>query len=308
MEVDHIVLREDVAVGQRVARFRVLGQFGQRWLELAQGTTIGHQRVLRFPGRMISRVWVVIDESRAEPALSGLELYDAPPEVTLLTHERSFVGTLGLTLDCDHSSARIHYTLDGSDPTPASALYSGRLQLDRTCTLRAHAFSGERSGLFEARADFRCWREDEFLPAIQFIRRPDPGLVRTRYAGARENLVDLAQATPANVENVSGFDVSGAGEKVAFAFRGNLEVPADGLWTFATKSDDGSRLFVDGKLLVDNDGLHGMQEQRGEVGLRAGWHALALEWFNAGGESGLEIQWSGPGVARQPIPSERLGR
>ncbi len=109
------------------------------------------------------------------------------------------------------------------------------------------------------------------------------------------------------MENVNGFDVSGAGENVAFAFRGNVELPSDGVWTFATVSDDGSRLWIDGKLLVDNDGLHGMQEKSGAIGLKAGWHALEVQWFNGSGAGGLEVRWSGPGTERQPIPSERLG-
>jgi hypothetical protein len=106
---------------------------------------------------------------------------------------------------------------------------------------------------------------------------------------------------------VSGFDVSDAGENVACAFRGNLDVPADGLWTLATKSDDGSRLYLDGQLVVDNDGLHGLQEQSGTIGLKAGWHALELQWFNADGGGGLEVTWSGPDTGTQPIPAG-LGR
>jgi hypothetical protein len=146
------------------------------------------------------------------------------------------------------------------------------------------------------------------LPALQFIRRPDSGLTRTRYEGARSSLADLHESTAAAFDNVAGFDVSGAGENVAFAFRGNLEVPADGVWTFFLSSDDGSRLLVDGRLVVDNDGAHGMQEKGGAIGLRAGWHALELQWFNGAGGAGLEVGWSGAGLARQPIPDERLGR
>ena len=304
VEIDHVVLGEDVALGQRVEKFSVRAD-GR---ELVLGTTIGRKRVLRFPRTRVRDVELVIEKSRAEPLITGFELYDSPPEVTIATAERSFVGALDIVLACDHESAQIRYTLDGSEPTRASAVVAGKLHLDKSCTLRARAFQGERAGVFEARADFRCWRPDELLPAIQFIRRPDQGLVRTRFDGARENLTGLSESTPAGLDDVASFDISGAGEKVAYEFRGNLEIPADGVWSFSTSSDDGSRLFVDGRLVVDNDGMHGMKEKSGEIGLRAGWHALRVEWFNAGGGAGLEVRWSGPEVVRQAIPNERLGR
>jgi len=308
VEADHLVLREDLRLGQRVARFHAEGFVDGAWREFLQGTTIGHKRVLRFPMGRLSRLRVVVDDARAEPQLAGIELYLAPPYTHLATRERSFVGSLEVELASDHTRSEIFYTLDGSEPTRASALTTGKLRLDRSCTLRARAFDGDRPAIFEARADFRCWREDELLPGIQFIRRPDPGLARTRYTGARTSLADLAQAADAGVENVAGFETGGAGENVAFAFRGYVEVPAGGVWSFSTKSDDGSRLLVDGRAVVENDGLHGMQERTGEIGLRAGWHKLAVEWFNASGGSGLEVSWSGPKQARAPIPSERLGR
>jgi len=308
VEADHLVLREDLLPGQRVARFHVEGFAEGAWRELLRGTTIGHKRVLRFPAGRLSRLRVVVDDARAEPQLARVELYRAPPDTQLVTRERSFVGALEIELASDHPGAELRYTLDGSEPTRASTLTAGKLRLERSCTLRARAFDGDRPALFEARADFRCWREDELLPALQFFRRPDPGLARTRYAGARSSLADLAQATAAGAEDVATFDTAGAGENVAFAFRGHIDVPADGVWSFSTKSDDGSRLLVDGRAVVENDGPHGMQERSGEIGLRKGWHKLAVEWFNAGGESGLEVRWAGPKQAWAPIPNERLGR
>lgn len=307
VEADHVRVRERVELGQRVARFHLDGLVGGAWKELARGTTLGHQRVLRFPLTRLAGLRLVVDEARAQPALSALELYCAPPDVRLETRERSFLGELELVLASDHPAAEIHCTLDGSAPTRSSPRYTQPLRIEQSCRLRARAFDGERAGLFEVGADFRAWDENELLPAIQFIHRPDPGLVCTRYAGARTTLADLAQASPAAVLNTSGFEIV-PGAELALKFEGNVHVPADGVWSFATASDDGSRLWIDGRLVVDNDGLHGLRERSGEIGLRAGWHALRVEWFNAGGDAGLTVSWSGPGIAREPIPATRLGR
>src|SRR5581483_6819876 len=46
---------------------------------------------------------------------------------------------------------------------------------------------------------------------------------------------------------------------------GRIKIPRDGKYTFFTESDDGSRLWIDGKVVVDNGGLHAMEEKSGEV-------------------------------------------
>lgn len=97
-------------------------------------------------------------------------------------------------------------------------------------------------------------------------------------------------------------------DEVALRFTGHLEAPADGEYTFWTVSDDGSQLFLGGRLVVDNAGEHGAVEKSGKVTLKAGRHPLRVTWFeNAGGEE-LAVHWSGPGFARQAIPASRLSR
>ncbi len=91
-----------------------------------------------------------------------------------------------------------------------------------------------------------------------------------------------------------------------FRFHGWLDVPAEGLWRFETESDDGSRLLVDGQLVVRNDGHHPMQRARGEVRLDAGPHAIEVTFFEGAGQQGLRVRWEGPSVAMEPIPARRL--
>ena len=59
---------------------------------------------------------------------------------------------------------------------------------------------------------------------------------------------------------------------------------------FALSSDDGSRLLIDGNIVIDNGGLHGSQEKRGSAPLSKGWHALKVEWFNKAGGATLDLR------------------
>lgn len=89
-------------------------------------------------------------------------------------------------------------------------------------------------------------------------------------------------------------------------FKSKLSVPKSGRYTFFTTSDDGSRLYIDDELIVNNDGPHGMVEKSGNVSLVSGMHSIRVNYFDSGGGDGLKVSWSGPGVKKQEIPAENL--
>ena len=93
-------------------------------------------------------------------------------------------------------------------------------------------------------------------------------------------------------------------DKFALQFSGVLNVPHDGLWTLRLASDDGSRLYVDNKLLINHDGDHGMDERSAEAELSAGPHAITVNYYNSRGGSGLRLEWEGPGVERSEIDAK----
>lgn len=87
---------------------------------------------------------------------------------------------------------------------------------------------------------------------------------------------------------------------------GVVRVPRNGKITFFTESDDGSRLFIDGKAVVKNGGVHEMREERGEVNLKAGDHAIRVEFFDNFGHAGCVVSWEAEGMAKAAIPAEAL--
>jgi len=92
----------------------------------------------------------------------------------------------------------------------------------------------------------------------------------------------------------------------ALKLAGAISIPRDGKYTFYTKSDDGSRLYIDGYLIVDNDGSHGPGEKAGPVDLKAGEHAIIVTFFQGGGGEELAASWEGPDLKKQEIPSDAL--
>ncbi|MEO6436278.1 MAG: hypothetical protein ABIP55_11045, partial [Tepidisphaeraceae bacterium] len=71
----------------------------------------------------------------------------------------------------------------------------------------------------------------------------------------------------------------------------------------------GSKLWIGGQQVVNNDGKHSAQERSGSIILDAGWHALKLGYFEASGGEQVSASFSGPGIAaKQLIPDAALQR
>ncbi|HYO30848.1 MAG TPA: PA14 domain-containing protein, partial [Thermomicrobiales bacterium] len=88
---------------------------------------------------------------------------------------------------------------------------------------------------------------------------------------------------------------------------GQVEAPVSGDYTFTTTSDDGVRLSVDGKPLVDNWTDHGPTDDSGTVTLQAGQkYDVQMEFFENGGGAMLRLAWEYPGQARQIVPANNL--
>lgn len=76
-----ILLKEEMALGQRVQSFSVELYRGDSLVFKKEYTTIGHHRLVSFPGLYSNRVLIQIKEAKAEPILNGLGIYDIPEQV-----------------------------------------------------------------------------------------------------------------------------------------------------------------------------------------------------------------------------------
>lgn len=108
------------------------------------------------------------------------------------------------------------------------------------------------------------------------------------------HVYDLAQL-PAN-----------RGDRFGFRYTGFILVPVAGEWTFATNSDDGSWLWIDGKPVVANGGSHAPMERQGSLELSAGRHEIEVRYFELSGGELLDVRWQGPGMERETIPLSAL--
>jgi hypothetical protein len=83
-----------------------------------------------------------------------------------------------------------------------------------------------------------------------------------------------------------------------------LEVPFTETYTLITTSDDGVRLWLDGRRVIDNWTDHGSTVNRAKVDLVSGQpYLLVMEWYENGGSAIAQLSWESPSIPRQTIPA-----
>jgi len=73
-----------------------------------------------------------------------------------------------------------------------------------------------------------------------------------------------------------------------------MRIFTSGNYRFGVFSDDGSKLWIDNRFTVNNDGLHGWRNREASKRLKGGWHLVRLEMFEKGGHAGILFRYKGP--------------
>ena len=100
--------------------------------------------------------------------------------------------------------------------------------------------------------------------------------------------------------NVDQAAINGANpslDNFVVRFTNTLNINSTGSYTFYTGSDDGSVLYIDGQLVVNNDGAHSFAEKSGVISLSAGAHVIQVDFFENTGQEDLSVSYLGPDTA-----------
>lgn len=239
-----------------------------------------------------------------EPAVSGNMLLPAEPDIEPDLELYAAGGGLFrgdkpiIRLTHENQKAEIYYTTDGSEPTRSSILYTKPFTAEKTMVLQARAFL-EKDSSQVINAPFRIVSEAD-----------NPGISYQYFEGGQitscPGIAGLDKISEGKTAEFSLAGLKHRPEQFAYVMESELTIHLEGEYKFYTRSDDGSRLFVNDQLVVNNDGDHGTEEKSGKVWLKNGSVRLRLEYFNAGGGHYLEVLYRGPGIVKQPLPPHLL--
>ncbi|MBA4054811.1 MAG: hypothetical protein C0490_08880 [Marivirga sp.] len=181
------------------------------------------------------------------------------------------------------------FTVDGSEPTPSSAVLTrAGVVVSSPAILKVKSFPHRKTEVHEARGDFTI---QTGMPSVVRSKKAVAGYRYSFYDGDWEILPDFKKLKP--VESgvvVKEFSLNKfkAKTNAAYQIQGNLEIPEDGYYIFATNATDGSMLYLDDQLVLEtkpkNQGIKSFG-----IPLRKGLYPFRIEILRKKGSSDIEF-------------------
>ena len=217
--------------------------------------------------------------------------------VMISPNDTSSSSKIRVSMNCSDKEASIRYTLDGSTPTENSNLYTTPFELAKSTSVQARSFKKSVNPGFVTRRVF-----DVFDSKIN-------GLNFEYFEGKWTKIPDFNALKPLRTGKVNGFllkNIKSREDNWGIRFKGFIEIPQDGKYSFSTISDDGSRLFVNNQKIIDNDGVHGPFTVQGKIELKKGRYPFMLDYFEGNLGELLRVEIDGPGIPKQFLPVSML--
>ena len=213
-----------------------------------------------------------------------------------------FIDEIMVSLKPGNMKNEMRYTIDGSDPDKNSILYCSPFKLTEQCTVKANEYSSKGyllstiKGEFIKQAPFKSKQVEKVKNGLKY-----------KYYTFNEvpifttGLKKIKPEKTGTVEKIT-FPVKELADAFGCSFTGYINIPIDGVYTFTLLSNDGSVLYIDEEMIVDNDGAHTSEKSSGQAALEKGYHVFQLDYFQAGGGKALKAFIEGPGMDYQEIP------
>lgn len=198
------------------------------------------------------------------------------------------------------------YTPPEETPSPLNLKVVAKLKTDDSLHAQSLGLVNPEDSVF-----LRCMKEDSHNPLVAdlYILAPNtlriPQLSKMKPKGQvcmphlQVSGRDFEQGFPGLTEETEWF---------ALDIKTLLHVPVSGTYTISINSDDGSKVYLNGNLLIDNDGTHSELEKGARVYMTQGYHALQVEYFQGPRTHiALELFWKRPGSNyKEYIPGENF--
>lgn len=270
-------------LGSKVSRVSVLGAGQLPFSEGDDGLVIDIAKAKMDADATVVKVELAED----------LRVFDAPTVNGFSGEEVGsvpFIGSIQVKLTPAHKDFEIRYATGGGEPTLQSTAGTVAQTFGASTLVKArHVFKGKLVGptttVMLAKLD-------------PWVALPEPAIAdrvikASQFDGDFNSVDDMkGPAVRSFTQKEFALGELGGKEHVGLEMEGWIEIDASDIVQFNLMSDDGSRLYVDGKLVVDNDGLHGPEEKSGFAPLAKGWHKVRVLWFNKTGGAELKVKWA----------------
>jgi Glycosyl hydrolases family 2, sugar binding domain/Glycosyl hydrolases family 2, TIM barrel domain/Glycosyl hydrolases family 2/Chitobiase/beta-hexosaminidase C-terminal domain/PA14 domain len=216
-----------------------------------------------------------------------------------------FTGEFPAALSSYDAAAKIHYTLDGSEPGESSQVYSAPFSVRESCVLKAYAQHEKGKS---RTISFNLVKKD--ISAATATGKFKPGLNAGIFDGQFTQLPDFSKLTAVKLTKspTVSAGITDLTKNYGLTFDGYILIPQDGVYGLFLNSDDGSKLTLDGKDVILNDGVRARAVEKGDYfALGKGYHKMHIEYFlETSRRPSLRFTYEVPGKPSAEVPAEWL--
>ena len=147
----------------------------------------------------------------------------------------------------------------------------------------------------------------EYLKASN-VKPKKNGVAYTYYEGAIKSCKEVDGLKPLKKGTMANFiiDQAPVEDHYAYDFNTLFLAPEKAVYKFRLRSDDGAKLYIDGKLVIDNDGSHSANFVVGKVALEAGYHHMYIRYFEDYMGQELKLRFQTPNIFERPVSDDML--
>jgi hexosaminidase len=236
--------------------------------------------------------------------LDILNVHYRLPDLSGFLQSNVFTDQDTLSVTSPLPNLAIRYTTNGTLPAVNSTLLNKPLIITQSQSIRLTAFKpdGTHGDVYNLQYDKQSLAEPESVTHVS------DGLICRDYKQFYKLAALIPDTKPDTTFIARTITVPQFAEAPAFGlkYRGYLDVPQDGIYSFYLTCDDGGTLKIAGREVVDNDGLHSAIEKNGQIALKKGLHSIALDFIEGGGGYTLKLKYSLNGSTPQDIPAQWL--
>jgi len=234
---------------------------------------------------------------------NNIKYYISPP--TGLEDDLFIGEKYKVEMKHDYNDVELYYTLDNTEPTKCSSKYVKPFFILNSSTIKAKAFHKKTN---RSSATITAVIKKTIMQKGKTVNDLLNGLQVKYFIGKIDSLSQFDLMEHKNIfitENIL-IPKNVREDYYGLEFNGYVKILEEGSYTFYLTSDDGSRLFINEKLIIDNDGTHGMEEKKNSVALAKGYHTIKIIYFEKKYGQGLNVRLRSEKIKKQQIPSSML--
>lgn len=202
-------------------------------------------------------------------------------------------------------TTKVHYTIDGSEPTMLSASIQPEINLTDAAKVTMKQFT--------SRSRYDKIKTGDFISekALRPISKPKDvqpgGFHYAYYEGEGGDSINFKSLKPQK-EGITGADFDAdklpRQNNFALVIDGLLETKEEGYYIFVLDADKGSKLYLNNRLLIRWNGSYSNRTYSYILPLEKGFYSLRLEYLHKNEDFKLKLAYVTPGImnTKNPIP------